>query len=40
MDNIDLPDLETLVGLYGHTERDELGGPPCLAVIAGIIVGN
>lgn len=35
----DLPDLDTVVGLYGNAAREEVAGASCLAVLLGTIVG-
>ncbi|GGI77193.1 hypothetical protein GCM10007973_12620 [Polymorphobacter multimanifer] len=36
----ELEELDTVVGLFGTTLCDDVGGPPCVAVIVGIIVSN
>ncbi|HEX8194197.1 MAG TPA: hypothetical protein VF552_14985 [Allosphingosinicella sp.] len=36
----DLPDLGTVVGLYGHSAREDVVGPACLATILGTIVSQ
>jgi len=40
MKSLELPDLQTTTMLYGQASRDEVGGPPCVAVFIGIFVGN
>ena len=35
-----MPDLNTIVTLYGNECYDEVSGPPCIAVIIGIIVSQ
>lgn len=43
MTNIDIrsiPELKTRVGMHGSSKQREVGGPVCLAVIAGIIVAT
>jgi hypothetical protein len=34
----ELPELETCVGISGSTQREEVGGPACVGIIAGIMV--
>ena len=34
----DLPELETEVAIAGSTKQQEVGGPACLGVAAGIAV--
>jgi hypothetical protein len=33
-----IPELKTRVGIHGSAKQKEVGGPVCLAVIAGIIM--
>ncbi|HEV2748363.1 MAG TPA: hypothetical protein VGW34_13825 [Allosphingosinicella sp.] len=34
----ELPELETSVGIAGSAKQQEVGGPACLGVIAGIML--
>ena len=38
--SVDLPDLNTVVGLYGTSAREELSGPGCLLILLGTIAGE
>ncbi|WP_156347025.1 hypothetical protein [Sphingomonas sp. Leaf33] len=40
MTKMELSDLDTTIAFYGHAAGDEIGGPPCLAVFVGILVGS
>ena len=33
-----IPELKTPVGMHGSAKQKEVGGPVCLAILAGIIV--
>ena len=34
-----LPELNTSVGLHGSISQKEVGGPLCLTIVLGIIIG-
>ncbi len=36
----ELEELDTVVHLFGSTVCDDVGGPPCVAVIVGIIIAD
>jgi hypothetical protein len=36
----DLPDLDTVVGLYGSAAREEVAGASCVAILLGTIVAG
>jgi hypothetical protein len=34
----ELPELETTVGISGSTKQNEVAGPACFGIIAGIVI--
>lgn len=36
----ELEELDTVIGLFGSTLCEDVGGPPCVVVIIGIIIGT
>ena len=34
----ELPELDTIVGMAGSTKQQEVGGPVCVGIFAGVVI--